>query len=196
MPDDALDQSRSSRRDFLAGLGRGAALLGLGGLAGAAAVRSGGEELLWQIDPFKCVKCGRCATHCVLDVSAVKCYQDFPLCGYCQICFGFVRPDRPDSLKNSTAAENQLCPTAAITRRWIESVYYEYTIDETLCNGCAKCVDECERRGNASFYLQVRHDRCLNCSECSIAIACPADAFVRLPAHSPYLIKSQTAHEA
>ena len=195
MADDPLDQSRSSRREFLASLGRGAALLGVGGLGGAVAMRSGGERLLWQIDPLKCVKCGRCATHCVLDLSAVKCYQDFVLCGYCLICFGFVRPDRPDRQKNSTAAENQICPTGAIKRRWIESVYYEYSIDEALCNGCAKCVDEYERRGKASFYLQVRHDRCLNCSECAIAIACPADAFVRAPAHSPYLIKSQMARQ-
>ena len=43
--------------------------------------------------------------------------------------------------------------------------------------------------GNASFYLQVRHDRCVNCNDCSIARQCPSDAWVRLPASEPYLLK-------
>ena len=38
------------------------------------------------------------------------------------------------------AAENQACPTGAITRRFVETPYYEYTIDEELCNGCGKCA--------------------------------------------------------
>ena len=35
------------------------------------------------------------------------------------------------------------------------------------------------------------HDRCLNCNECSIAVACPSRAFVRVPAGSPYLLKDR-----
>ena len=51
---------------------------------------------------------------------------------------------------------------------------------------------------NGSLYLQVRHDRCQNCNECSIAIACPTQAFVRLPASSPNLLKkiARDAEEA
>jgi electron transport complex protein RnfB len=63
-----------------------------------------------------------------------------------------------------------------------------------LCIGCAKCVEGCTRFGNGSFYLQVRHDRCLNCNECSIARVCAGDAFRRVPASQPYIIKL-TAHE-
>jgi hypothetical protein len=43
--------------------------------------------------------------------------------------------------------------------------------------------------GNASFYLQVRHDRCLNCNDCSIARQCPANAWERVPANQPYKLK-------
>ena len=47
----------------------------------------------------------------------------------------------------------------------------EYIIDEELCIGCAKCVKGCAAFGNGSLHLQVRHDRCLNCNECTIATA-------------------------
>jgi electron transport complex protein RnfB len=43
--------------------------------------------------------------------------------------------------------------------------------------------------GNGSLFLQVRHDRCKNCNECSIAAACPSQAYTRVPAHQPYLLK-------
>jgi electron transport complex protein RnfB len=39
--------------------------------------------------------------------------------------------------------------------------------------------------------LQVRHDRCKNCNTCRIAEACPAQAFVRVPEESPYLLKEK-----
>jgi electron transport complex protein RnfB len=42
---------------------------------------------------------------------------------------------------------------------------------------------------NGSLYLQVLHDRCVNCNECAIAKVCPTQAFVRLPAERPYLLK-------
>ena len=179
-----------SRRDFLSNVGRGASLFALGGAAGALGGRSRDQQWVWQIDPFKCTQCSRCATECVLDLSAVKCVQDLRSCGYCRICFGYqqVKPIEIDS-----AAENLMCPTDAIVRKFVEEPYYEYTIQESKCNGCAKCVKACLDFGNASFYLQVRHDRCLNCNECAIAAACPANAFVRLPADDPYVIKSTGA---
>ena len=75
-----------------------------------------------------------------------------------------------------TGAENQLCPTGAITRKYIDKKggvrYFEYTIDEGLCIACGKCVVGC-RLMNGSLFLQVRHDRCLNCNECSIAVGLP-----------------------
>jgi electron transport complex protein RnfB len=109
------------------------------------------------------------------------------MCGYCTICFGFFGPEPADI---NEGAESQLCPTGAIKRSFVEDPYYEYTIDESLCNGCGKCVKGCSTFGNGALFLQVRHDRCLNCNECSIAAACPSRAFKRVPADKPYLLKT------
>ena len=180
------DQPPVRRRRFLLTAARAAAATGLAGLFAGLARRGATEGLVWQIDPDKCVRCGNCATHCVLEHSAVKCVQAYAMCGYCQLCTGYFEP-QPNDL--STGAENQLCPTGAIQRSFVEDPYFEYTIDEHLCIGCAKCVEGCVRYGNASLFLQIRHDRCLNCNQCSIAQSCPADAFRRVPAKQPYLLK-------
>ena len=153
---------------------------------------------VWQLDPNRCVACGRCQTNCVLDLSAVKAVNCFALCGYCDECTGYF-PTKDYVL--DTGAENQLCPTGAVIRKYIEKRgdkrFFEYTIDEQLCIACGKCVLGCKLM-NGSLYLQVRHDRCLNCNECSIAVACPTEAFRRVPATSPRLLhaKAQVAEEA
>ncbi len=159
----------------------------LRGLLGSRPPKSVVREV-WQIDPYKCTQCGNCATYCVLNPSAVKCVHAFQICGYCDICSGYYAADR---LEESTAAESQLCPVDAITRRHTgEEPYYEYTIDEALCIGCGKCVKGCAAFGNGSLYMQVRHDRCVNCNECAIAVACPAGAFVRVSVDKPYILKT------
>ena len=175
------------RRAFFNGLARVAALLGLGGLAGRLARRAQAGHTVWQIDPWKCTWCGKCATECVLELSAVKCVQFYDICGYCDLCTGYFEP-QPNKL--NTGAENQLCPTGAIIRKFIEDPYYEYSINEPLCVGCGKCVKGCTLFGNGSFFLQIRHDRCLNCNECSIAKACPVQAISRVPADKPYRFKT------
>ena len=175
-----------SRRRFLREGVWGVCLTGLGVSAGYLSGKSRKPDTVWQIDPYTCVACGNCATHCVLAESAVKCVHAHPVCGYCRICFGFFGPEPHDITE---AAENQLCPTGAINRKLIEDPYYEYTIDEKLCNGCGKCVKGCNAFGNGSLFLQVRHDRCLNCNDCSIAAACPSGAFRRVPADKPYILK-------
>ena len=176
------------RREFVADGLRVAGAIGLAGFVSFLTGRRGAaDKMVWQIDPGKCISCGNCATHCVLDESAVKCVHSFTMCGYCELCTGYFEPN-PIGL--NTGAENQLCPTGAIQRMLIEDPYHEYTIDEKLCIGCGLCVKGCTQFGNGSLCLQVRHDRCLNCNECSIAAACPADAFVRVPADKPYLLKT------
>lgn len=175
-----------SRRDILRDGMRGACLLGVGTVGGLLTRHTQANQTVWQIDPYKCIACGNCATYCVLEESAVKCVHAFAMCGYCELCTGFFEPE-PSAL--NSGAENLLCPTGAIIRNKIEDPYHEYTIDEPLCIGCGKCVKGCNAFGNGSLFLQVRHDRCLNCNECSIAKSCPSDAFRRVPADQPYLLK-------
>jgi len=173
-----------NRRQFINGGVRLSAALGLVGLGGVLLLKSKKEEWVWQLDAAKCVQCGRCATSCVVSPSAVKCMHVFDMCGYCNLCGGYYRPGVK---KLTTAAEDQLCPTAAIERKYIEKPYFEYHIIEELCIGCGKCVKGCGSFGNGSMQLQVNHSICVNCNECSIARDCPVEAFKRVPASDPYL---------
>jgi Na+-translocating ferredoxin:NAD+ oxidoreductase subunit B len=183
-------EDRLTRRGFLRAALRGACAAGLGAAGLGAARKALAEGRVWQLDPHKCVQCGKCATACVLAESAVKCVHAYAMCGYCDFCTGFFEP-QPN--QRTAAAENQLCPTGAIVRTYVQRPYYQYTIDEKACIGCARCVKGCSEQGNGSLFLQVRHDRCLNCNECSIAKACPSGAFRRVPASRPYLLKKREA---
>lgn len=183
---------RTDRRGFLGDGVRTAGAIALSGGAGFLLGREGtAEESVWQIDPDTCVTCGNCATYCVLDVSAVKAVQCYEMCAMCDLCTGYFQVDH---LQENTAAENQLCPTGAIQRELIAEeagvARFEYPIDERLCIGCGKCVEGCAMM-NGSMYLQVRHDRCLNCNHCSIAVACPSQAFRRVSANDAYLMKKK-----
>ncbi len=187
-------ETKVDRRGFLTD---GMRTVGTVALAGAAGVLVGrtsrAEQLVWQLDPDKCIACTNCATKCVLDVSAVKCINCFDMCGYCDICTGYYEMGYTAL---DTAAENQACPTGAIVRRFVEERsgqrFYEYTIDEPLCIGCGKCVKGCALM-NGSLYMQVQHDRCLDCNECAIAIACPTQAFYRIPASQAEIMKRKAA---
>lgn len=184
------EATRTDRRGFLADAMRTSGSFALVGVGGFLVGRRGSEELLvWQLDPDKCTECGNCATYCVLDVSAVKCVNCFDMCGFCDICTGYFETNY---WSLDTAAENQLCPTGAVIRRFVEEQsgqrFYEYTIDGPLCIGCGKCVKGCALM-NGSMYLQVEHDRCVNCNECAIATACPAEAFYRIPAGQVEILK-------
>ena len=180
------------RRGFLGDTVRVAGAVGLVGAVGLrAALKGRPRDYVWQIDPDKCIACDKCQTLCVLEPSAVKCVQCFLLCGYCDVCTGYF----PISdFQLDTAAESQLCPTGAITREFIDQRagvrYFEYTIDEELCIGCGKCVKGCELM-NGSLYMQVRHDLCVNCNECAIAVGCPAEAFYRVPPGNPVLLRKK-----
>jgi electron transport complex protein RnfB len=180
---------KTDRRSFVRGglrvLG-GAGVVGFGGVL--AWTKGNGGENVWQIDPHKCVACGNCATYCVLDISAVKCVHSYGMCGYCELCTGFFDPE---PIELTTGAHNQLCPTGAILRHFVEEPYYEYTIDRSLCIGCGKCVKGCSTFGNGSLYLQIAHDRCVHCNECAISVACPSQAIVRVSAARPYLLKHE-----
>jgi len=182
-----LDNQKLTRRQLLS---NGIWYAGLIGLGGAFGWLTGNrqEGTVWQIDPDNCTQCGQCATECVLTPSASKCVHSFAMCGYCKLCLGFFVPS---PVELNEGAENQQCPTGAIKRTYIEDPYYQYTIDENLCIGCGTCVKGCSAFGNGSLYLQIRHDRCVNCDDCAIARACPSRAISRVPASRPYLLKNK-----
>ncbi|MGO8748843.1 MAG: 4Fe-4S binding protein [Thermoguttaceae bacterium] len=183
---------RLGRRGFLIDAARVSGVVAIAGTGALALDRSRHrEEYVWQLDPDKCIGCGNCATHCVLDESAVKAVQFFSMCAMCDPCPGYFDLGH---IHRDTGAENQLCPTGAIARTLIAVQSgvrrYEYPVTESLCIGCGKCVAGCAMM-NGSLYLQVRHDRCLNCNQCSIAVACPTQAFERVPSSDPYLLKKK-----
>jgi electron transport complex protein RnfB len=186
-----------TRRDVLGHALRGTTLLGLGGLAvylGQKAAAQGG----WQLDPGQCVNsrlgavgvdvCERCATTCVLPLSAVRAVNDYAKCGRCYICPAYF--DVKSAVGRDGLPSRKLCPRDAIQRRPIGFVdpkdpannYYEYVVDELRCNGCGRCVMGCkEPSGLGSIRLEVRYDLCVACNRCSIAVACPDQAYDRRP---------------
>lgn len=177
---------RQSRREFVRNAGRIIAAAPLVVLPVILVKKTDSKGYVWQIDPYKCTHCDLCKTSCVMTPSASKCTNAFPMCGYCDLCPGFLRQG---AKKISTGAEDQLCPTGAIKRKFIEEPYFEYTIDEDLCDGCAKCTKGCAEFGNGSLYMQIMHNLCVNCNDCRIARNCPSNAVIRVPANEPYLRK-------
>jgi len=177
-----------SRRSFLQKSSQAAGLFILGGVAGKVLTNSGGEEMVWQIDPSKCTQCGNCATHCVIKPSASRCVHEFTVCGYCRICSGF---NPPNAIALDEGAENQICPVGAIERKFVEEPYYEYKVNRELCIGCARCVKGCTAFGNGSLYMQIQRDLCVNCNVCSIAMVCEGKAISRIPAYQQYIPKGK-----
>ena len=74
---------------------------------------------------------------------------------------------------------------------FVEDPYYEYTIDETLCIGCGKCVKGCSAFGNGSLYLQVGTTAARTATSARSRWPVPSQAFVRVPAADPYLLKDR-----
>lgn len=177
-----------NRRDFVRKAGKFLAAAPLVLIPALLVRKTYAQGYVWQIDPLKCTTCGQCKTNCVLTPSAAKCTHNYEMCGYCDLCGGYLRQGVRTI---STGAENQMCPVGAIKRVFIEEPYFEYTIDEDLCDGCAKCVRGCLDFGNGSLFMQIHHNLCVNCNECSIARTCPSDAISRVPAHTPYIIKDR-----
>ena len=181
-------ESKTSRRSFLNTCCRYSVVAGLAGtigfLAGKKKITS--DELVWQINPHKCIGCGICAYRCNKLISAVKCFHTKAMCGYCDLCTGFFNPQ---PFTREAGAENELCPTDAFARREVEPPYFEYTIDHNLCIGCGKCVDGCFTLGNGSLYLQISQNECLQCNQCAIALYCPTKAISQISAEQVYLLK-------
>lgn len=192
-----MPEKPSTRRQFLKGCARYCGAAAVAGAAGGLVWKRAEADKVWQIDPDVCEICrdnldrdgwAKCATECVLKRSAVRAVNDYSICGYCLICPAYhdVNSD-PDDFGVPTG---KVCPQDAIIRKPVGMVdpmdpannFFEYSIDETKCNGCGICVENCKPpMGNASLRLEVRHNLCLDCNECSIAQACPYEAFARKP---------------
>jgi electron transport complex protein RnfB len=183
-------KSPVTRKKFLRVCGSVLGGVAVASLTGVSLKRMLAKEpdYFWQIDPSKCTYCGRCEVSCVLPISAVKCVHANRVCGYCDLCGGYYRTNVKDL---NTAAENLRCPTGAIKRAYVEDPYFEYTIDESLCNGCGKCAKGCNSFGNGSLYLQVKQELCENCNECKISNVCPSGAIRRVPQTMAYMLKDE-----
>lgn len=177
----------STRRQFIDRSVRVACWIGLGSAAGLL-TRQASADTVYQVDPLKCTQCDLCRTSCVLSHSAVKAVNDFDRCGYCMLCPAYYDiTSVPDA---RGIPSGKVCPRDALKRRVVGTVdpddpnnnYYEYTIDEQLCDGCGKCIKACKApAGNGSLRLEIRYDRCLECNSCAIAVACPDIAIGRVP---------------
>lgn len=181
----AIEKNTNSRRDFIRRGIQFSILAGLTGITGGVISKVVAENKVWQLDPKKCTQCGRCVTNCIKTPSAVKCFHVYDMCGYCDLCGGYFKQG---TMVLNTAAENQLCPTSAIKRIFIEEPFFEYEIIKELCIGCGLCVKGCGAFGNGSLQLQVDQHICDNCNECAIARNCPSNAFTRVPASESYLL--------
>jgi Na+-translocating ferredoxin:NAD+ oxidoreductase subunit B len=190
---------KSSRREFIDRSIRIVGLVSIGGAAAMLTRRAAGSSV-FQVDPSKCAACDLCRTSCVLSHSAVKAVNEFSKCGYCQLCPAYYDvTSQPDEMGLPTG---KTCPQDALKRRIVGKVdledpnnnYYEYTVDESLCDGCGKCVKACKPpAGNGALRLEVRYSRCLECDACAIQVVCPESAIVRIPApgRSPVEHKSE-----
>jgi len=178
----------STRREFIDQTCRAIGLTALGGAAATLGARRASAHAVFQVDPARCAACDLCRTSCVLSLSAVKAVNDFAKCGYCQLCPAYMDvTSQPDE---RGIPSGKLCPQDALKRRVVgredpddpNNNYYEYTVDEALCTGCGKCVKACRApAGNGSLRLEIRYNRCVTCNECSILVACPDAAIVRVP---------------
>ena len=185
-----------SRRTVLKGIARGLTLAGMGGAAALLVKRAEGQ-MVWQIDPAKCVNskfgevgvkvCSLCTSECVVSQSAVRAINEFSKCGRCNICPAYFNVK--SAVGRNGLLSEKLCPRDAIARKPIGEAdpndpannFYEYVIDEKKCDGCGKCVMACkEPAGLGSVQLRVRHDICVNCNKCAISTSCPKDALLSI----------------
>jgi electron transport complex protein RnfB len=186
-----------SRRELLSKVMRGSVLAGMGGAVVFLAQKANGE-IVWQVDASRCLNsslnepnteaCLLCTSECVVSLSAVRAVNEYSKCGRCYICPAYF--DITSAVNEEGLPSQKLCPRDAITRKPIGMIdpedpannFYDYVIDEEICDGCGRCVLKCkEPLGLGSITLKVRYNKCLDCNRCAISLACPQDAISQVP---------------
>ena len=88
---------------------------------------------VWQIDPNRCIACGRCQINCVLDLSAVKAVNCFAAVRLLRQLHGLLPHGR---LCAEHGGGESALPDRGHPTQFIETQagvpYFEYTIDEQL----------------------------------------------------------------
>jgi Na+-translocating ferredoxin:NAD+ oxidoreductase subunit B len=185
-----------TRRDLLSKAVRGTVLAGMGGAA-LFLVKKANGEVVWQVNASQCVNsrlgevgveaCNLCTTECVVSLSAVRAVNEHSKCGRCNICPAYF--DITSAVTEQGLPSQKLCPRDAITRKPIGKVdpedpannFYDYTIDETKCDGCGRCVMKCkEPLGLGSITLKIRYNKCLDCNRGAISISGPKKAITQV----------------
>ena len=130
----------------------------------------------------------------MLSLSAVKAVNEFAKCGYCLLCPAYMDvTSEPDERGIPTG---KVCPQDALKRRVvgrrIPTTRTTTTTSTPSTRRGATAAGSASRRasrrpGNGSLRLEIRYDRCVTCNECSILVACPEAAIVRVvtPGLSP-----------
>ena len=128
----------------------------------------------------------------MLPLSAVKAVNQFDKCGYCQLCPAYMDVTSQSDETRHSVGQGLPAGRAQAARRRArgpgrpEQQLLRVLDDEKLCTGCGKCIKACKPPiGNGSLRLEIRYDLCVTCNECSILVACPETAIVRV--HAPGL---------
>lgn len=180
-----------SKRRFLILSGRTVGAMALTGLVWRIFSASGknpefeqpARRYAWQINPDKCRFCGKCGPACVRKPAAVKALNDQTKCSNCVVCYAHIADRQIESARIQQHG-TRICPRNAVCRQNFSGGpdgVYTYTIDQSHCIGCARCVAECNNLGSRSIFLVIRPDLCLGCNQCACALSCPFNAVERVP---------------
>ncbi|MEN8121761.1 MAG: ferredoxin, partial [Bacteroidota bacterium] len=64
--DSKKGKKKIDRREFINSTVRLSVGIAIGSVGGVLLSNTTTDDMVWQLDPAKCVQCGRCATNCVL----------------------------------------------------------------------------------------------------------------------------------
>ena len=157
------------------------------------------------VDVTKCSGCGMCEMACSFQRdkeysrfrSVIKLMKeealrlDYPVTCITCCCCVEACPEGALSLtsKGLIKLDSEKCTGCRTCETACPVGVIEFDEKPLFCTNCGKCVKGCANFGNGSLYLQIKHELCVNCNQCSIAQSCPAQAIQRQPTSNPYILK-------